>query len=62
MANSYLDRQLLTMWCVAHRSALAMGSFVVTVPELKIWLSNIKNTSPSVSKAKEIASFADGRP
>jgi len=31
------------MWCVAHRSALAMDSFVVTVPELKMWLANIKS-------------------
>lgn len=38
-----LDRDLLTMWCVAHRSDLAMEAIVVAIPELKIWLINLKS-------------------
>ena len=32
---------ILTFWCFAHRSDLAMESIIQTVPELKIWKSSL---------------------
>lgn len=39
------NHQLLTVWCIAHRSDLAMESIIVTVPELKIWKANLKSVA-----------------
>jgi hypothetical protein len=37
----HIGHGLLTAWCCCHRSDLAMESAIDTVPELKIWLSNL---------------------
>ena len=33
----------LTMWCVAHRINIAMDSIIASLPEMKIWFSNLKS-------------------
>ena len=45
LLSQALNKNLLTVWCIAHRSDLAMESIIVTVPELKIWKSNLKSVS-----------------
>lgn len=56
LLEDYLGHKLLTIWCFCHRSDLAMESAFATVPELKIWLSNVTGlakyfrTSPSKLK------------
>eukprot|EP00795_Rhopilema_esculentum_P012123 gene12123-biopygen2276 len=35
------NRNILTFWCCAHRSDLAVESIIQTVPELKIWKSSL---------------------
>jgi len=54
--QDHLGHGLLTVWCYCHRSDLAMESAFSTVPELTIWLTNLKSvasyfrTSPSKLK------------
>lgn len=37
-----LERKLITMWCVCHRSDLAYESVHDSVPELKYWMVDVK--------------------
>ena len=45
LLSNALNRNLLSIWCIAHRSDLAMENIIVTVPQLKIWKSNLKSVS-----------------
>lgn len=40
--NEYLGRDLLCVWCVAHRSDLAFSDSEASVTEIKHWRTNIK--------------------
>lgn len=42
LLSDSVGKRLLTVWCVAHRSDLAMEAIQNTVPELKIWLAKLK--------------------
>ena len=37
-----LQRKLITMWCVCHRSDLAYEAVHNSVPELKYWMVDVK--------------------
>lgn len=56
LLENHLGHGLMTVWCCCHRSDLAMESAIETVPELKLWLSNLTGvatyfrTSPSKMK------------
>ena len=39
--KDHVGRNILTAWCVCHRSDLALESLQAEVPELPIWLSNL---------------------
>ena len=41
--KNYLQRDLLTVWCVAHRADLAMSDLKRTVTEVLHWKTNIKS-------------------
>ena len=41
MLKDHVGRDILTAWCVCHRSDLALESLQAEVPELPIWLSNL---------------------
>ena len=39
--KDFLNRDIMTMWCVCHRSDLAMEAVEASVPELKHWKSDL---------------------
>ncbi|CAB3977527.1 E3 SUMO- ligase KIAA1586-like isoform X2, partial [Paramuricea clavata] len=41
LLQDYIGRDILTIWCVCHRSDLALESVQAEVPELTIWMSNV---------------------
>ena len=41
MPKDHVGRDILTAWCVCHRSDLALESLQAEVPELPIWLTNL---------------------
>ena len=41
LLQNYLGRDILTAWCVCHRSDLALESVQNEVPELSIWMANV---------------------
>ena len=41
LLKDHVGRDILTAWCVCHRSDLALESLLAEVPELPIWLSNL---------------------
>ena len=41
LLKNHVGRDILTAWCVCHRSDLALESLQAEVPELPIWLSNL---------------------
>lgn len=41
LLQEFAGKKLMTYWCVAHRSDLAVEQIVDTVPELKIWKSDL---------------------
>ena len=41
LLQNYLGRDILTVWCVCHRSDLALESVQAEVPELSIWMTNV---------------------
>ncbi len=41
LLQDYIGRDILTVWCVCHRSDLALESVQAEVPELTIWMSNV---------------------
>ena len=60
------ERELLTFWCCAHRSDLAVESIIVSVPELKIWKVNVVGLATyfrtSSKRTKSLRNFcADSR-
>ncbi|KAE9527914.1 hypothetical protein AGLY_012738 [Aphis glycines] len=40
--REYLKKEILCIWCVAHRSDLAFGDLQASVVEVKHWKSNLK--------------------
>ena len=66
--QDHLGRRVLTVWCVCHRSDLALESVEAMVPELKHWLSDLvavgtyfrtsgKRTSMLRSQAQKTVQF-----
>lgn len=53
-----LNRKLIIMWCVCHRSDLAFESVYDSVPELKYWMVDVKAVATvfrvSARRAKEL--------
>lgn len=49
-----LGREILCVWCTCHRTDLAMESIESSVPELKLWKSNLRGIATffHVSKAR----------
>lgn len=43
--SEYLERGILTFWCVAHRSDLAFESIESSVPEFRHWLADVKSVA-----------------
>lgn len=41
LLKEHTGREILTAWCVCHRSDLALESVQSQVPELSIWMSNV---------------------
>lgn len=41
LLSEKLGRELMTFWCCAHRSDLAIEQVIHTVPELKLWKTNL---------------------
>jgi hypothetical protein len=41
LLREHTGRDILTAWCVCHRSDLALESVQSQVPELSIWMSNV---------------------
>ena len=44
LVEQHLDRYIFCMWCVCHRSDLVFHDMVSSVPELKRWYSQVKQT------------------
>ena len=53
-----LKRNLITVWCVCHRSDLALESVQSSVPELKYWIVDVTAVSTffrvSARRTKEL--------
>jgi hypothetical protein len=45
LLSEKLNKSLVTIWCVGHRSDLALEAVINNVPELKIWKSNLKSVA-----------------
>lgn len=45
LLSDHFDRKMLSFWCCAHRSDLAIEQVISTVPELKIWKANLKSVA-----------------
>lgn len=45
LLEEYLNRKILTIWCSCHRSDLALEDLINSVPELRIWKSNVLDCS-----------------
>ena len=43
--SDYLERNIFTVWCMAHRSDLAIEDVMRSVGELTIWKTNLKAVS-----------------
>ncbi|ESN94265.1 hypothetical protein HELRODRAFT_164072 [Helobdella robusta] len=43
--SEYLGHNMLTFWCIAHRSDLAFESVENVVPEFRHWLTDVKNVA-----------------
>ena len=43
LASEHYQRRFLTVWCVGHRSDLAMESVKDSVSEIELWLTNTKS-------------------
>ena len=41
LLQRYLGKDILTVWCVCHRSDLALEAVQSEVPELSVWMSNV---------------------
>lgn len=41
LLKDHIGRDILTVWCVCHRSDLALESVQSQVPELALWMTNI---------------------
>ena len=41
LLRTYLDRDIFSFWCVAHRSDLAVEDMEHAVPELHLWKANV---------------------
>lgn len=39
--KDYTGKELLTAWCICHRSDLALESLQSAVPELSLWMTNV---------------------
>ena len=45
LLSDRFDRKLLSFWCCAHRSDLAIEQVIDAVPELKIWKASLKSAA-----------------
>lgn len=52
LLSDQCHREILTMWCCAHRSDLAAESIISTVPELKIWKASLLALATSFRTSK----------
>ncbi|ESN91332.1 hypothetical protein HELRODRAFT_165352 [Helobdella robusta] len=43
--SEYLGHNMLTFWCIAHRSVLAFESVENVVPKFRHWLTDVKNVA-----------------
>ena len=50
--NEFLGRQIITIWCVCHRSDLALESVEKMVPELQHWKSDLRALSSHFRMSK----------
>ena len=56
LLRDHVGRDILTAWCICHRSDLALESVQTEVPELSIWMTNVLSfvsffrTSPRTTK------------
>ena len=41
LLRDHVGRDILTAWCICHRSDLALESVQTEVPELSIWMTNV---------------------
>ena len=41
LLKDYTGKELLTAWCICHRSDLALESVQSEVPELSLWMTNV---------------------
>ena len=56
--EDHVERKLMNFWCACHRSDLAMEDMEESVPELKVWKSNLLSIPEyyhkSVTRTKEL--------
>ena len=52
LLQDHLDRKIFTMWCVGHRSDLAIEQIITIVPELKMWKENLTGLSANFRCSK----------
>ena len=43
--RTFLERDILCLWCIAHRSDLAFGDLQANVSEVKHWRTNLKSVA-----------------
>jgi hypothetical protein len=58
-----IQRNILTLWCNAHRSDLAFEEIIASVPELRIWLQNLTSVASyfrcSSKRSKLLSEFEE---
>lgn len=62
LLENELNRKILTIWCLCHRSDLALEDLFKSVPELRVWKTNVldclKFFRTSKCHTKELQEFA----